>query len=56
MVVPVFSPDNQPFSNWLDITVAIGLAAGFMAAVILLARRVPMYAHWELALKPEPRR
>ena len=56
MVVPVLSPDDQPFSSWLDVIVAAGLAAGFAAAVILLATRFPMYSHWEMALKPIPRR
>ena len=54
-VVPVFSPDDRPFSSWLDISVAVGLAAGFIAVVIALANRLPMYSHWELALKPERR-
>ena len=54
-VVPVFSPDDRPFSSWLDISVAVGLAAGFIAVVIALANRLPMYSRWELALKPEPR-
>ena len=56
MVVPVFSPDDQPFSSWMDIAAAVGLTAGFLALVMLLANRLPMYAHWELALKPRPRR
>ncbi len=56
MVVPVFSPDDRPFSTWLDISVAVGLAAGFMAAVLLLAQRLPIYSRWEMALKPVPRR
>ena len=56
MVVPVFSPDDQPFSSWMDITAAVGLAAGFLALVLLLANRFPIYSHWELALKPRPRR
>ena len=55
-VVPVFSPDDRPFSSWLDIAVVVGVTAGFIAAVISLANRLPMYSHWELALKPEPRR
>ena len=54
-VVPVFSPDDRPFSSWLDISVAVGLAAGFIAVVIALANRLPMYSRWELALKPERR-
>ena len=56
MVVPVFSPDDQPFSSWMDIAAAVGLTAGFLALLMLLANRLPMYAHWELALKPRPRR
>jgi hypothetical protein len=56
MVVPVLRPDDQPFSSWLDVSVAIGLAAGFAAAVVFLASRVPMYSRWEMALKPIPRR
>lgn len=54
-VVPVFSPDDRPFSSWLDIGVAVGLTAGFIALLIALANRLPMYSHWELALKPQPR-
>ena len=54
-VVPVFSPDDRPFSSWLDIGVSVGLAAGFVAVVIALANRFPIYSYWEIALKPEPR-
>ncbi|MYJ96482.1 MAG: hypothetical protein F4053_13115 [Proteobacteria bacterium] len=54
-VVPVFSPDDTPFSSWVDIGVSVGMAAGFIAVVIALANRLPIYSHWELALKPEPR-
>lgn len=54
-VVPVFSPDDTPFSSWVDIGVSAGMAAGFIAAVIALANRLPIYSHWEMALKPEPR-
>ena len=56
MVVPVLRPDDQPFSSWLDVSAAIGLAAGFAAVVVYLASRVPMYSRWEMALKPIPRR
>ncbi len=55
MVVPVFSPDDRPFDSWLDITLAAGLLAGFLASIIVLATRLPMYARWEMALKPIPR-
>ena len=55
MVVPVFSPDNTPFNSWIDIAAATGLLAGFIAAIILLSKRVPIYSSWELALKPQRR-
>ena len=55
-VVPVLTPDGRPFSSWLDVVVAIGFAAGFLAVVVLLASRFPMYSRWEMALKPIPRR
>ena len=56
MVVPVFSPDDRPFDNLLDISVAIGLLAGFLAMLVFLTNRLPIYAHWEMRLKPLPRR
>jgi len=48
MIVPVFSPDDQPFDRWIDIALALGLLAGFLATIMLLARRVPMYSAWEM--------
>ncbi|MDG2316104.1 MAG: hypothetical protein P8M36_04220 [Gammaproteobacteria bacterium] len=55
MVVPVFSPDNTPFNSWIDIAAAAGLLSGFLAAIIFLSKRVPIYSSWELALKPQRR-
>ena len=55
MVVPVFSPDHRPFDNWLDTGIAVGLLAGFLAVLVLLARRYPLYSEWEMKLKPIPR-
>ena len=52
MVVPVFSPSNRPFEHWLDISIAVGLLAGFLAILVLLARRFPLYSRWEMKLKP----
>lgn len=49
MIVPVFSPDNQPFDRWIDVSIALGLFAGFLATIILLARRVPVYSAWEMS-------
>lgn len=51
-VVPVFSPDDRPFDHWLDVAMALGLASGFLAVLVLLARRYPLYSQWELNLKP----
>jgi hypothetical protein len=49
MVVPVVSPDNRPFTNWIDILMALGLLAGFLATLIVIARRVPTYSNWEMS-------
>ena len=49
MIVPVFSPDDRPFDHWIDITLALGLLAGFLAAVTMLARRLPVYSNWEMS-------
>ena len=48
MIVPVFSPDNRPFDHWIDIALALGLLAGFLATIIVLAKRLPEYSHWEM--------
>lgn len=56
MIVPVFSPDAHPFGSWLDISLALGFLAGFLAVIVFLAKKLPIYAHWEMALKPEVRR
>ena len=49
MIVPVFSPDDRPFDHWIDITLALGLLAGFLATVTMLARRLPVYSNWEMS-------
>lgn len=56
IVVPALVPDDRPFDAWLDVTVALGVAAGFVAMVMLLAGRFFHYASWELALRPEANR
>lgn len=48
MIVPVFSPDDRPFDHWIDIALATGLLAGFLAAIAMLAKRLPVYAVWEM--------
>ena len=49
MIMPVFSPDDRPFDSWIDIALALGLLAGFLATVVILARRVPLYSRWEMS-------
>ena len=49
MIVPVFSPDNRPFDNWIDIVLPLGLLAGFLATVMILARTLPVYSNWEMS-------
>ena len=39
IVMPALEPDDQPFDHWLDVILALGLLAGFVAVVILLASR-----------------
>jgi formate-dependent nitrite reductase membrane component NrfD len=56
MVVPALADDASVFANWAGIVQSIGLAAGFVAVLVLLAKRLPVYSNWELALKPLPRR
>ena len=48
MIMPVFSPDNRPFDQWIDIVLALGLLAGFLATLVILARRLPVYSNWEM--------
>ncbi len=50
IVMPALVPDDRPFDSWLDVSVALGLAAGFVAMVMLLARRLPHYSRWEMTL------
>jgi len=56
MVVPALSPDAGVFNNALDVGLTLGLLAGFVIVVVVLAKRAPMYSRWELALAPLPKR
>ncbi|MEX2124713.1 MAG: NrfD/PsrC family molybdoenzyme membrane anchor subunit [Woeseia sp.] len=49
MIVPVFSPDDRPFDHWIDIMLALGLLAGFLAVIAMLSRRLPVYSTWEMS-------
>jgi len=49
MVMPALSPDNRPFDHWIDIALALGLLAGFLATLMILARRLPAYSNWEMS-------
>lgn len=49
MIVPVFTPDDQPFDQWIDTALSLGLLAGFLLCVMFLARRLPVYSHWEMS-------
>lgn len=49
MILPAFSADHRPFEHWIDIALAIGLLAGFLATIIMLARRLPVYSTWEMS-------
>jgi hypothetical protein len=56
IVMPALVPDDRPFGHWLDVILALGLLAGFVAAVVLLAGRFPLYSQWEMRLLPKSRR
>ena len=56
LVAPVFSPDARPLDNLLDVALSLGLLAGFVVVVVLLAKRLPMYSQWEMNLAPIKRR
>jgi len=43
MVVPALSADSRPFEQWIDIIIAVGLLAGFLATLAMLARRLPQH-------------
>jgi hypothetical protein len=49
MIVPVYSPDHRPFDHWIDIVLALGLLAGFLVTLMLLAKRLPVYSRWEMS-------
>jgi hypothetical protein len=49
MIVPVFSLDNRPFEHWIDVALALGLLAGFLASAMILATRLPSYSKWEMS-------
>ena len=48
MIVPVYSPDARPFTHWIDIAVALGLLAGFLATIVIIAGRLPKFSVWEM--------
>ena len=48
-VVPAFSPDDTPFNHWLDVVLALGLLAGFLATFLYVRSRVPNFSNWETA-------
>jgi formate-dependent nitrite reductase membrane component NrfD len=54
IVMPALAPDHRPFDHLLDVILALGLLAGFVAVVVLLASRLPLYSEWELRQRPEP--
>jgi hypothetical protein len=56
IVVPPLTQDDRPFDAWLDVSIAVGLAAGFVATIMLLAGRLPIYSRWEMALLAEAKR
>jgi formate-dependent nitrite reductase membrane component NrfD len=50
-VATVFSPDDRPFDNWLDIGLSLTLLAGFLAVFAAVINRLPRYSYWEMNLQ-----
>lgn len=48
MIMPVMAPDYRPFQQWIDLVIALGLLAGFLATIVMLANRLPAYSSWEM--------
>jgi len=53
MVIPAFSPDDRLLDHLLDLGLSIGLLLGFIAALVFVARKFPLYCYWEIDLKPD---
>jgi hypothetical protein len=49
IVVPALASDDLPLGSWTDVGIALALAAGFVATIMLLASRLPRYSRWETA-------
>jgi hypothetical protein len=53
IVVPALASDDRPFDSWTDVGLSLGLAAAFVATIVLLARRFPHHSRWETATSAE---
>lgn len=53
IVMAALAPNDRPFDTWLDVVVALGVVAGFVATVMLLVGRLPLSSRWERELLPE---
>ncbi len=54
LVLPALADDHVPFSSFLEILVPLGLAAGYLAALIWLVGRLPSMADWEISGQGDP--
>ena len=50
MVIPVFSAEDLLLDHGLDLVLSIGLVATFVAVVVMLVKRLPMFCEWEIKL------
>jgi molybdopterin-containing oxidoreductase family membrane subunit len=53
MIVPVYSTDDRLFDHLMDLGLSIGLLLVFIATIILVVKRFPIYANWEMKLLPD---
>ena len=50
MIVPVYSPDDRLLDHLLDLGLSIVLLIAVLATIVLLIKRFPRYAYWEMKL------
>jgi molybdopterin-containing oxidoreductase family membrane subunit len=48
MVLPALEDEHVPFSAWQELVLVTGLIAGFLFALLLLVRAIPMISNWEI--------
>lgn len=53
MVIPVYSTEDHLLDHSLDLALSVGLLVAFIAVLVVVARKLPVYCYWELDLDTE---